>query len=415
MILNTFSSIHPKKINSLKLKQKHTVNYQSVTYEFSDLFEWRNKIREVAIKIKGLSFLDIDEVKNRIVISTENLGSDTIIIESLLDDLNIPVDAVIIEEKEKMDITLESMPTCDKLKGTEDVDLECGGGGAGSGGSSNLTLQSQHSTFVGGRQIIGPRNNACTLGLNIAWGINNSQRGFVTASHCTDEMAKTDYGYFNHGNTTLGREEFDRESWDNIFGDSYCKNDYKCRYSDVALIEYPTYMFQQAPVGVIASPGLNSIILGSNSDLYGFYVYDTINWPSTYMDVHKVGSNTGLTTGNILKTCADAYATIGDVNYMFICVVNADYDSAPGDSGAPVITNSNYSTGYSIYDFEVMLAGFHLGGNKSNNYAVFSSVYYTIGEINNCRYYPGSSWLWSELCNEASGFGPYEIRNEVYR
>ena len=99
---------------------------------------------------------------------------------------------------------------------------------------------------------------------------------------------------------------------------------------------------------------------------------------------------------------------------MFICVADADYNSDDGDSGGPVITNSYNSFDYSIYDFEVMLVGFHLGGNSSTGYAVFSSAYYTVGNFG-CQYGGQDNWLNSELCDESAGYGPYETRSWEYR
>jgi hypothetical protein len=389
----------------------------NVEFSYKELHKWRNKIRKKADRIDHLSFLDIDESKNRIVISSSSLKSDNNQIFALLDQLNIPERAIITEEQERININLESLP-CIIDESTGEEICEGPGGPDIEIPPSSYTLRDEHSTYTGGIQIRGSRDNLCTLGLNVSWA-NNSRRGFVTASHCTEVFAELDYEYFYQGNTQLGREEFDRETWQSWNGDSYCNDSYECKYSDVALIEYPISLFPDAPVGTIARPAsLNSIELNSTSDLEGYFVYDTITWPVGGIGVHKVGRTTGLTTGTIDKSCTDSFASRDGINYMYICVSRADYDSDAGDSGAPILTNSQVPNEHSVYDFEVMLAGFHIGGNSQNNYAVFSGPHYTTGVVQfghtpTCQYVNG--WLNSELCDEQAGFGPYEVRHTSYQ
>lgn len=389
------TGLHSKK-NTFKINGGNSnVVLKKVNFNYKELNKWRNQIRTKAHEISRISFLDIDETKNKIVISTESLGKDGNKISAILKSFKIPRNAVRIEEQERIDINLESMDPP----------------GEGGGGSTNYTLQSQHSTYTGGIQVTGPRNNNCTLGLNVSWA-NGSRRGFVTASHCTEVFAELDFKSFSQGTVYLGREERDRESFQSWNGDSYCNDNYECKYADVALIEYPIALFQDAPVGTIAKPvSINSIELSGPGDLEKYHVTDTVSWPYVGTPVIKVGQTTGLTVGEIDKSCGDSFASRGGINYMYICTSRADYDSEDGDSGAPIITNDSGS----VYDFEVKLAGFHIGGNPG--FAIFSGPHYTTGTIfggPNCEYAP-SGWLNSELCNEPAGFGPYEVRNTAYQ
>ena len=407
------------------------VNYVSVNYEFKELAAWREIIRRFAVEIPGISFLDIDETMNEIVISTEQVEASTPFILDNLQKNNIPIKAVRIEYSEKMVISTESIAPCVGIQKKGIVDDDCDNQGIIGPAPNpnpipkpNYTLQSVHNKYVGGIQVVSPsRGVGCTLGLNVAFGFSNFRRGFITASHCTELFAKYDGKEFTQGSTVLGEEIVDRESFTKYTGDSYCDYGIECKYSDVALIEYPPSLHHKAPVGVIANPaGLGSIVLNDESDLNGFYVKDNVAWPYTNMKVHKVGGTTGKTTGKILQSCGDAYVLKDSKpniteDYMFICVAKADYLSSGGDSGAPVITNSYSSWDYSYSDFEVMLAGFHLGGGgkKGNNpFAVFTNVYYATGDVDmGCQYANG--WLNSELCDEEIGIGPFEIRAFGYR
>ncbi|MEO1020992.1 MAG: hypothetical protein AAFW89_00495 [Bacteroidota bacterium] len=438
------STLHPELVKETKRKGAAGITFAPATYEFKELAAWRELIRGFTIDIPGMAFLDIDESADRIVLSTENVEEATPFIHAKLNSFEIPLEAVIIEFAEQMSMGhSRSFTNCDGPDAVfETFDDECypvGGGGNGSGGgggssggghipegetgnggNTNYTLQSPQSTFVGGVRVKNDKGSACTLGLNVLFGVYNSRKGFVTASDCTEEFADLDGGDFWQGQTELGFEVVDRKSFTKYTGDSYCTDGYQCKYSNVALVEYfPTPSFSQsAPVGVIAQPYIiNSIELLDTDDLYGYYVTDNASWPYRNMNIHKVGSTTGLTTGKITKSCADAYVTKDEVNYMFICVSTTDYSSSNGDEGAPVITNSYSSGHYSIYDFEVMLVGFHIGrfsttgGNVSS---VLSGARYTVGSVHTgCAYANG--WLNSELCDEGIDIGPFETRFHSYR
>jgi len=320
-----------------------------------------------------------------------------------------------------------------KLKANCELPEPVGGGSGGGTSTSNIRLNGVFSTYVGGIQVANDIGGSCTLGLNVSWD-NDTRKGFVTASHCTEQFASFDGGdwyQFSRNSGKIGEEVIDRNPFYHAFTPS-CPEEFNdldvlCRYSDAALIEYSPSAFQQAELGYIAIPvARNSNFLAGTSDLYGYELVGAASWPYKNLNVHMVGKESGLKTGKITRSCTDInFNNDDDVQqYFFICLAKADYDSQRGDSGAPVITNSYSSRDYNYFDFEVMLVGFHVGrvNTDVSTHAYLSGATYTIGKIYNdvggrCVYvdYNNTHWLHSEICNEASGYGPYEIRSLVNR
>jgi len=323
-----------------------------------------------------------------------------------------------------------------KLKANCELPEPVGGGSGGGTSTSNIRLNGVFSTYVGGIQVAnGVGGGPCTLGINVSWD-NDTRKGFITASHCTEQMASFDGGdwyQYSRYSTKIGEEAVDRTAFDRFHDgivscpEEHDKQEVVCRYSDAALIEYSPSAFQQAELGYIAMPvARNSNFLAGTSDLYGYELVGAASWPYTNMNIHMIGKNSGLQTGKVTRSCTDTFFSdeLTGQLYYFICVAEADYDAVRGDSGAPVITNSYSSRDYNYFDFEVMLVGFHLGEVRTDisTHAYFSGATYTIGKIYNdvggrCVYvdYNNTHWLHSELCNEPSGYGPYEIRSFVNR
>ena len=90
-LLEELFDIHPEIIQHDKFKMGANVNYVSVNYEFKELAAWREIIRRFAVEIPGISFLDIDETMNEIVISTEQVEASTPFILDNLQKNNIPI------------------------------------------------------------------------------------------------------------------------------------------------------------------------------------------------------------------------------------------------------------------------------------------------------------------------------------
>ncbi len=432
-MLEKISRIDSKIVSELKAKTGRTnITYRKADFSFKELNSWRNHIRKKALSIEGISMLDIDETRNRITIGMVPSAIDSAKIFHFLATLNIPKKAIEIVQREIPELISQSMDECIQpfpVEERQPPDCEFPepvGGGSGGGGGSNIRLNGTFSTYVGGIQVANGVGKACTLGLNVSWS-NDSRKGFVTASHCTEMMAELDRGDFYQYSMNfahVGEEVVDRAAFDRFHdGIVSCPEEHDdqevvCRYSDAALVEYSSSSFAKGELGYIAMPvSLNSNYLAGPSDIYGYELMDVASWPYKNMNVHMVGKNSGLQTGKVTRSCTDTFSSdeLTGQLYYFICVAEADYDSEEGDSGAPVITNSYTDWDYDYYDFEVMLVGFHIGA-AGHDYVYFSGAYYTVGNVTSsggrCYYanYNGGDWLNTELCNEPSGYGPFEIR-----
>ena len=180
---------------------------QEGTYDFRQLKTWREQVTDL-LAIDGAIFLDIDEVNNCVVIGVDkNVPAAGEEVKGKLAEMDIPEDAVVVEESESI------VPA--------------------------ITLQDRVRPVQGGLQIIAntvPSTAFCTLNMAVIEA-GHTQPYFVTCSHCSDQQGITDRGAF-HQNTRLsnGSNRIGEEDRDPVYKSGFanpaCPTGERCRYSD---------------------------------------------------------------------------------------------------------------------------------------------------------------------------------------
>jgi hypothetical protein len=117
--------------------------------------------------------------------------------------------------------------------------------------------------------------------------------------------------------------------------------------------------------GTIQKPSALGSTAVSATDGY-WYVSEEESGLVVGQVVHKVGINTGWTSGTILNTCIDRWMSGW---HSLLCGYAANYDSDGGDSGGPVFL---YDPGEC--DRCVILAGMHSGHGPPSFNSVFSKL-----------------------------------------
>ena len=111
-----------------------------------------------------------------------------------------------------------------------------------------------------------------------------------------------------------------------------CPSGRVCRFSDAAFAKYlfdSPNLFTQ---GHIAKPPAINLTNWDGVDTWGI---EHERDPNMWHFVGKVGRTTGETWAHVTTTCANVNVTM--TNKTMLCQYRAQYTSAPGDSGAPVI------------------------------------------------------------------------------
>jgi hypothetical protein len=126
------------------------------TYTFLQLREWRDRLTLPILETRGVAWLDLDEVRNRVVVGLD-AGADPVAAREVVSSLRIPNEAV----------EFESSPPFVLF----------------------TTLTDRVRPLVGGLRITSQSLKACTLGFNAIW---SGMRAFVTASHCSDARMSPD-------------------------------------------------------------------------------------------------------------------------------------------------------------------------------------------------------------------------------
>jgi hypothetical protein len=301
-------------------------------YPVLQLLEWFREIDRV-LDIEGVWFTEFDERRNGLTIGIEDHAIEQQV-QGVLEEVGVPLEAVIIKETEPF-------------------------------------VFNDHSLVDHVRPSVGGILIGCTLGFN---AIRGGVRGFVTNSHCTNEMGSvTGTQFFNHiggGDHLLGVETVDPPYWD-------CKSwalgsTRACRWSDSAFIRYDDRAISS--LGRIAQthfwrgPGQGPGDMEINHASPTFSIPSNANPPYPFKGemVDKMGSRTGWTYGFVNRTCANVN-TPGEFDgktIRLLCQDRASYTSDTGDSGSPV---------FLWYGDRVQLLGVNVGRTGTN--AWFSALW----------------------------------------
>lgn len=310
-------------------------------YGFLQLRGWYVEMVGPILSTPGVTWTDIDEADNRLVIGVSQ-PLDRRRIRDALKGLSIPLNVVEIK------VTGPIVPL-------------------------SHTVQDTFSPIQGGYQVIG--GGVCTLGFN---AFRSLVRGFVTNSHCTNVTWAFDGGTFYQGTyaSPVGAEMVDPPGFP-------CPSPYAvgsvCRWSDSAFVEYysgtpwdfgiiaKTVGLTTAPATPILAVDEFTVDPGWNMGPGRFAFTSPPSQPYLLgLMLDKVGRTTGWTNGQIISTCVDYSGLWVGPNGVLLCqyaVGNlANGISNLGDSGSPVFRNLNDSTQ------RVELYGILWGGQSSSLY-----------------------------------------------
>lgn len=334
---------------------------KNADYSYQQLSDWRDKLIGPAFRTGGVTMFDLTEDKNRLTIGIEN-ESIRGNVEGLIDNMNIPTEAVNIE------VTGKIKPINGGNKESKNHSLR-------NNFLFTTTLQDRIRPLTGGIEIfrVLPNrvNGTCTLGFNAKWGTKDV---FLTNSHCTNNFWENDVGSEFYQNDPNDPNDFiGSEIHDPIF--SYCDppfNSLECRYSDAAVIELDSnvhtafgtvanttgigFNWQPGPLTISSSHPTQNIISDDKEALVD-------------MPVSKIGKTSGETLGYVNKTCV-AYGWLIQSSIILCQVEVNEMYNADRDSGAPVVYYFGSSTG----DYEVELMGILWGRFEDDEQAVYSPM-----------------------------------------
>lgn len=281
-----------------------SIRAQKSRYGFIALAKWHEQVRQV-LALPGVTFTDIDEKRNRLVIGIE---SETLRpqVEAYFLDRRVPEEAFVIERRDAL--------------------------------SFAATLQDRVRPAAGGLQIdkTSTSGGECTLGFNAwDWGANFEVVWFfITNSHCTlvqGGVEGTQLFQSTGGVSTdyLGYEVADPEYWTG----GVCPEGKRCRYSDSARIQYNSNNDSKGSFIAFtyerSGSGPGSLLIAD------WMAIESLNpRPMIGQTMDKVGRTSGWTYGEVTQTCSNENVHDSDVHLLCQDIVSgyADY----GDSGSPV-------------------------------------------------------------------------------
>lgn len=318
--LEQLRSIVNEKAGGNKLNfNTSDISIENVKYNFRQLQAFRDILFGPILNTEGVSLINLDDSRNRIVIGVKDEGYRSNV-ESVLSKFPVPKEAVVIE-----------IFNFSQLQSGNNNDTPI----------KNLmappTVQDYVRPLTGGLIIHdwADMASSCTLGLIAKWGGTDV---FITNSHCTRNLngldPKTSFiqAYLSNiiGDELHDRDLIQRENLDGTFTWG--------RWSDASIIKLFDMDFEFATVAMprgfnmySSDVTIEQLQISPDPERLTYIAEQVslINLP-----VAKVGQKTGGTAGYVRQTCV----TIAVQDYHLFCQDMADYYSDSGDSGAPVFT-----------------------------------------------------------------------------
>jgi hypothetical protein len=309
---------------------------RQASYTFLQLREWRDRMNQ-ALTIPGVDWLDLDEVKNRVVLGIDP-GVDPHTVRTLARQLGVPEQAV--------DFEVDG-PVVPQALLTDSIRPIAG--------ATKIAYDSAGSTF------------ACTLGFPARL---NGTRAFVTASHCSSKefMVDSTHQYqprrpLTHADSMsispIGFEVAD-------YAPQTCPPGVSgsCVWADAAVYQY-TADSTQWILGRIARPTYGCYPGPCSPVNLQIGAYFAVTRTDSSILVNDLVSHIGIGTGwdqhLVSATCVNH--TLNGI--VVLCQDHATYGNGAGDSGGPVLFNINV-----LPDTTVVLGGVHWGATRK--YGVFS-------------------------------------------
>ena len=281
-------------------------------FAMAELLGWFERLHDV-FAIDEVVFIDLDEQENELAVGVETRGAYDPV-RDMLGQLDIPDTAVSITVAEPFKVRSHD-------------------------------LGSNFRPPLGGIAIKSPRG-ACSYGFT---GYAGGQWGFVTNSHCTEQLGTvTDTPFSNpESGGQIGTETIDAGFWSCGF-----LGWRSCRHSDAAFIAHNAGIGLASEDGYPliarttdwAAPGEGSGPLEIDHHRPTLKLTDTRPYSLGGEMLDKMGKTTGWTWGYVDRTCitgapeldtGERYRVDGK-KVLYKCQDQATHHSAGGDSGAPV-------------------------------------------------------------------------------
>ncbi len=333
-------------------------------FSFGELATWRELITAFLLtsnKFHFVSSVHIHEVVNRVIVGIhqdywEDKSTDSVknfIQQTLL----IPEEAVVFEKE------------FDEYEERDDYDFD---------ELTGDTFERQRP-IIGGLRISSD-SGTCSMGF---LGLFDDKPVFVTNGHCTENP---------HGNSNTLYFQGDRDDLANAVGmeiadgpqsldkcvtpNSDC---WPCRWSDSAIAGIDEHV--EHARGYIAKTVRKSeewMVEGSriiDEDDPVFTIVDILEDDIlTGMSLHKVGGNSGWTSGEVIRTCVDSRRSRHEI--ILQCQHRARYaTSGGGTSGSPVF--KRVAGDFEGIENPVALVGIHRASSnrdQANGYSAFSPI-----------------------------------------
>lgn len=293
------------------------VEIRPAQYSFTQLGEWRDRAVDEVFKIADVARVDLDEMRNRLVIGLDD-GSGRSTVRQKLAELDIPPNAIMIEVTGRtvLDVGVTA-PIAEPVAFRR-----------------SHTLRNYRRPLEGGLEITGV--GTCTLGFLARWGFP-LQTVIVTVSHCSNSTMHPDNTAFYQAlpppgdGEWVGTEVHDPDHasrWWTPFR-------HGARKSDAAMVSVTgstTHNIGYITRTTVRTGGDSASALvdvaNPNMEIIGSEDYTMAG-----QTVDKIGRTTGWTYANVTSTCFD---DVGIDNIVRQCSYAGNYGSSGGDSGAPV-------------------------------------------------------------------------------
>lgn len=330
-----------------------SMKIQGARFTFDELSGWRERLLEPVFQIDGVSFMDLDEAQNVLVIGVAG-SQGRRDVPKLVAQLGIPAGAVRVTQTDEVISPLNPetpMPSTSPDFGQ--------------------TVSSYFRPLIGGVAIGRSSSTAgsyiqCTLGFmaNLS-GV----RVFITNTHCTEKSWDYDTSIFHQpipesGDIfRVGREYKDKRGTSCGFLSVNV-----CRYSDAAAVSIDAGVSND--IGKIVrtlyafdgSRGSGSRVVDASNPT--FTITSKGGTPLQGARLNKIGVTTGWTRGDVNRTCVDTGTERSYSKLRCQYFVAAGVDN--GDSGSPVFADNGDGT--------VSLYGILWGRATDGNSFVFSPM-----------------------------------------
>ncbi len=368
-----------------------SVMFLRADYNFAQLHRWRREISSV-FSIPYVLSTDTDETRNRLVVGVQrgHLAETRGRVLDLVRRAGVPGGAALVEEVAPVQPLIALDDSFDP------------------------------NPAPGGVRINGG-NGFCTLGFNafISTGPESRREGIVTASHCSNcPFSRSECGFPSLPDRTW----FHQASYPvdpihayevidpPLFEGGVCPPGRSCRFSDSLWAEVEPGAALDAPriartkfVGTNGAPGSLDIDPANPR----FEITSKYPHPLVGEVLHKVGSTTGWTSGQVIFTCVDITPNFS-FGETILCSHGVRTKVGGGDSGSPVFRWSGSES--------VSLAGVLWGGDVDETtflYSPIQQVEADLGKLIVTQKSSGTGTRDPNRCHEvlhAIGGAPYQTQ-----